>query len=99
MEGQRILTGESPVMPACDREGRSPAIGGIAWMAGGEGNVAVWISLASARMPREGARGGMARGDRGEARRAKSGGFGAVPLDFTKDAPRGSAGSFTSQFQ
>jgi hypothetical protein len=38
----------------------------------------------------------MARGDRGEARRAKSGGFGAIPLGFGTDAPRGSAGSFTS---
>ena len=46
-------------------------------------------------MPGAEARGGMARGDRGEARRAKSGGFGAVPLGFATDAPRGSAGSFT----
>ena len=41
------------------------------------------------------ARGGMATGDRGVARRAKTGGFGAVPLGFATDAPRGSAGSFT----
>jgi hypothetical protein len=47
-------------------------------------------------MPRAEARGGMARGDRGEARRAKSGGFGAVPLGFATDALRGSAGRFTS---
>jgi len=38
----------------------------------------------------------MARGDRGEARRAKSGGFGAVPLGFATDAPRFRGGSFTS---
>ena len=44
-------------------------------------------------MPRAEARGGMARGDRGEARRAKSGGFGAVPLGFATDAPRGRAGA------
>jgi len=31
----------------------------------------------------------MARGDRGEARRAKSGGFGAAPLGFATDTPRG----------
>jgi len=47
----------------------------------------------------------MATGDRGGARRAKTGlprhsfatagGFGAVPLGFATDAPRGSAGSFT----
>jgi len=47
-------------------------------------------------MPRVAARGGMATGDRGVARRAKTGGFGAVPLGFATDAPRGSAGSFTS---
>jgi len=41
------------------------------------------------------ARGGMATGDRGVARRAKTGGFGGVPLGFATDAPRGSAGSFT----
>jgi hypothetical protein len=51
------------------------------------------------------ARGGMATGDRGVARKAKTGlprhsfapagGFGAVPLGFATDAPRGSAGSFT----
>jgi len=46
-------------------------------------------------MPRAEARGGVARGDRGGARRAKSGGFGAVPLGFATDAPPGSAGSFT----
>jgi hypothetical protein len=37
----------------------------------------------------------MATGDRGVARRAKTGGFGGVPLGFATDAPRGSAGSFT----
>jgi hypothetical protein len=37
----------------------------------------------------------MARGDHGESLRAKSGGFGAVPLGFATDAPRGDAGSFT----
>jgi len=37
----------------------------------------------------------MATGDRGVARRAKTGGFGAVPLGFATGAPRGSAGSFT----
>ena len=52
-------------------------------------------SLAFARMPRAEARGGMATGDRGVARRVKPGGFGAVPLGFATDAPRGSAGSFT----
>jgi hypothetical protein len=51
------------------------------------------------------ARGGMATGDRGVARRAKTGlprhsvvtagGSGGVPLGFATDAPRGSAGSFT----
>ena len=41
------------------------------------------------------ARGGMATGDRGVARRAKTGGYGGVALDFATDAPRGSAGSFT----
>jgi len=46
-------------------------------------------------MPRAAARGGMATGDRGVARRAKTGGFDAVPLGFATDAPRGSAGSFT----
>jgi len=46
-------------------------------------------------MPRMEARGGMATGDRGVARRSKTGGFGAVPLGFATDAPRGSAGSFT----
>ena len=55
-----------------------------------------WDSLAFARMPRVAARGGMATGDGGVARRAKTGGFGAVPLGFATDAPRGSAGSFTS---
>jgi hypothetical protein len=39
-------------------------------------------------MPRAEARGGMARGDRDVARRAKSGGFGAVPLGFTLCAMR-----------
>ena len=53
------------------------------------------ISLAFARMPRLEARGGMATGDRGVAHRAKTGGFGGVPLGFATDAPRGSAGSFT----
>jgi len=47
-------------------------------------------------MPRAGARGGMALGDRGVAHWAKSGGFGGVPLGFSTDAPRGSAGCFTS---
>jgi len=60
--------------------------------------------LAFARMPRAEARGGLATGDRAVARRAKAGWtfgelkssrFGAVPLGFTTDAPRGSAGSFT----
>ena len=46
-------------------------------------------------MPRAEARGGIAGGDRGEARRAKSGGFGAGPLGFATDAPREGAGSFT----
>ena len=56
-------------------------------------------------MPRAAARGGMATGDRGVARRAKTGlprhsvvpasGFGGVPLGFATDAPRGNAGSFT----
>jgi hypothetical protein len=45
------------------------------------------FSLAFARMPRAEARGGMARGDRGVARRAKPGGFGLVPLGFATDAP------------
>ena len=54
-----------------------------------------FFHLAFARMPRAEARGGMARGDRGVARRAKSGSFGAVPLGFARDAPRGRAGSFT----
>ena len=45
-------------------------------------------------MPRAEVRGAMARGDRGEARIAKSGSFGAVPLGFDTDAPRGSAESF-----
>jgi hypothetical protein len=54
-----------------------------------------FFHLAFARMPRAEARGGMARGDRGVARRAKSGSFGAVPLGFATDAPRGRAGSFT----
>ncbi len=53
------------------------------------------VSLAFARMPRAEARGGMATGDRGVARRVKPGGFGVVPLGFATDAPRGSAGSFT----
>jgi hypothetical protein len=57
----------------------------------------VSLSLAFARMPRVAAWGGMATGDRGVARRAKTGGFGAVPLGFATDAPRGSAGSFTCQ--
>ena len=47
-------------------------------------------------MPRAEARGGMARGDRGGARRAKSGGFGAVSLGFATDVPRESAGSLTN---
>ena len=38
-------------------------------------------------MPRAEAQGGVARGDRGEALRAKSGGFGAVPLGFATAAP------------
>jgi hypothetical protein len=46
-------------------------------------------------MPRAEARGGMATGDRGVARRVKAGGFGVVPLGFATDAPGGSAGSFT----
>jgi len=46
-------------------------------------------------MRRAEARGGMARGDRGGARREKPGGFGAVPLGFATDGPRRSAGSFT----
>jgi len=46
-------------------------------------------------MPCAEARGGMARGDRGEAHRAKSGCFGAVPLGLATDAPRGSAERFT----
>ncbi|OGP70737.1 MAG: hypothetical protein A2W09_00800 [Deltaproteobacteria bacterium RBG_16_50_11] len=50
-------------------------------------------SLAFARMPRAEARGQMARGDRGEARRAKSGGFGAVPLGFATDAPAEARGT------
>jgi hypothetical protein len=52
-------------------------------------------SLAFARMPRVEGRGGMARDDRDVARRATSGGFGVVPLDFATDAQRGSAGSFS----
>ena len=55
----------------------------------------VYILLAFARMTPAAARGGMATGDRGVARRAKTGGFGAVPLGSAIDAPRGSAGSFT----
>jgi len=56
-------------------------------------------------MPRAEARGGMATGDRAVAIRAKAGWasveiksscFGAVSLGFATDAPRGSAGSFTS---
>jgi len=39
----------------------------------------------------------MATGDRGVARRAKTGGFGGVPLGFATDAPRRSAGSFTDR--
>jgi len=58
--------------------------------AGGNGG-----SLAFTRMPRAEARGAMARDERAVARRAKSGGFGAVPLGFATDAPRGRAGSFT----
>jgi len=54
-----------------------------------------FFHLAFARMPRAEARGGVARGDRGVARRAKSGSFGAVPLGFATDAPRGRTGSFT----
>jgi len=54
-----------------------------------------FFHLAFARMPRAEARGGMARGDRGVARRAKSGSFGAVPLGFATDAQRVRAGSFT----
>ena len=67
--------------------------------------IAASASLAFARMPRVEARGGMATGDRGVALRAKTGlprhsfataeGFGAVPLGFATDAPRGSAGNFT----
>ncbi len=38
-------------------------------------------------MPRAEARGGMATGDRGVARRVKPGGFGAVPLGSATDAP------------
>jgi hypothetical protein len=53
--------------------------------------------LAFARMPRVEAWGGMATDDRGVARRAKTGGFGGVPLGFATDAPRGSARSFTCQ--
>jgi hypothetical protein len=34
-----------------------------------------------------------------EARRVKPGGFGAVPLGFATDAPRGSAGSFTFLYE
>ena len=45
-------------------------------------------------MPRVEAREGMATGDH-VARRAKTGGFGGVPLGFATDAPAGSAGSFT----
>jgi|SRR4030042_3461433 len=45
--------------------------------------------LPFARMPRAEARGGMARGDRGVAHRAKLGSFGAVPLGFATDALRG----------
>jgi hypothetical protein len=43
-------------------------------------------SLAFASMPRVEARGVMARGERGVARRAKPGGFGVVPLGFATDA-------------
>ena len=50
----------------------------------------VCTSLAFARMPRVAARGGMATGDRGVARRAKTGGFGAVPLGFAR-MPRAEA--------
>ena len=46
-------------------------------------------------MPHAEARGEMATGDRGVARRAKTGGFGAVPLGFATDTPRRSARSFT----
>jgi hypothetical protein len=53
------------------------------------------VLLAFAMMPCAEARGGIARGDRDLAHRVKSGGFGAVPLGFTTDVPRGSAGSFT----
>jgi hypothetical protein len=62
-------------------------------------------SLAFPRMPHAAVRGGMAEGDRGIARRAKTGlphhsyatadGFSGVPLGFAIDAPRGSAGGFT----
>jgi len=55
----------------------------------------VYILLAFAGMTRAAARGGMATGDRGVARRAKTDGFGAVPLGSATDAPRGSTGSFT----
>jgi hypothetical protein len=40
-----------------------------------------------------GGTGGMARGDRDAASRAKSGGFGAVSLGFAMGGPRGGAGS------
>jgi len=52
-------------------------------------------SLAFAGMPRAEARGGTAISDRDVTRRAKTGGFGGVPLGFATDAPRGSAGSLT----
>jgi hypothetical protein len=60
----------------------------------GEGGSASAGSAEDVKMPPAAARGGMATGDRGVARRAKTGGFGAVPLGFATDAPRGSAGSF-----
>ena len=52
------------------------------------------LLLAFARISRAEVRGAMARGSRSEARMAKSGSFGAVPLGFDTDGPRGSAESF-----
>jgi hypothetical protein len=51
-------------------------------------------SLALATMPRAEAPGGITRGDRDVGRRAKAGGFGAVPLGFAAETPHGSAESF-----
>jgi hypothetical protein len=45
-------------------------------------------SLAFAGMRRAEAQRGMARGDHGEARRAKSDGFGVVPVGFAMDRVR-----------